>query len=402
MESAEPHAERTEDSVSRREFLRAGGLSVVGLSLTDHAAWAELLRGGAQRNCLLVLMTGGASQLETFDPKPDAPGDVQGTLGAIPTSVPGIRLSETLPLLAQRAHRFSLIRSVHHSAAPIHETGLQLLQTGRLSWKGVRFPNMAKILTQAIPGSAETPFAAVLPRPLQSTGATAYLGQEEPSDGDLKLIQQSAERAAAEPEAVRRSYGPSRFGELLLQSRLLIEQGLRCVTVNLFDGLGSGITWDAHGDPNCGPATVADCRDLLCPAFDAAMSGLLDDLSQRGLLENTLVIAVGEMGRTPRINSHGGRDHWTNCWSALVAGGGTVCGQAIGASDEHAAFPVDRPVELGEIPASILHWFGIDGQKLTAVVGRRELPLIPQAPIFELWGSEAAESTRADVLSASA
>src|SRR5690349_16656061 len=128
MSSAEPQTERTEDSVSRREFLRAGGLSVVGLSLADHAAWAEFLQGKSQRNCIIVLMTGGPSQLETFDPKPDAPADFRGTLGAIDTTVSGLQLSETLPLLAQRAQRFSLIRSIHHTAAPIHETGMQLLQ----------------------------------------------------------------------------------------------------------------------------------------------------------------------------------------------------------------------------------------------------------------------------------
>lgn len=388
MLSAEPQIERTEDSVSRRAFLRAGGLSVVGLSLTDQAAWAELFHGGQQKNCILVLMTGGASQLETFDPKPDAGADIRGNLKAIETSVPGTFLSETLPQLAQRSHQFSLIRSIHHSAAPIHETGLQLLQTGRLSWKGVRFPTVERMLQQAS-GRSYQPLAAILPKPLQNTGRTNYLGQDD-ADFSLSLEQLANAAFAREPDAVRRTYGSHRFGELLLKSRLLVELGVRSVTVNLFDELGPKVTWDAHGDADCGPATIADYRDRLCPAFDAAMSRLLDDLSQRGLLEDTLVIAVGEMGRSPRINPNGGRDHWTNCWSALVAGGGTMGGQVIGASDDTASYPVDRPVSLGELPASILHWFGIEGNRLTAVVGKQELPLIPHEPIQELWGPASA------------
>jgi hypothetical protein len=399
MQPAEPHNDHSEDSVSRREFLRAGGLSVVGLSLADHAAWGDLIRRSGQKHCILVLMTGGPSQLDTFDPKPEASAECRGTLGAIPTSAPGILLSETLPNLAQRAHRFSLLRSIHHSAASIHETGLQLLQTGRLSWKGVRFPHVGRLLSEAAGGGRTNPGSAILPGPLDNTHLTAYLGQDT-ADVENGIADQAAEAAAREPDSIRRQYGTSRFGELLLQSRLLVEQGVRCVTVNLFRELGSVVSWDAHGDAASGPATIADYRDQLCPAFDRALSGLLDDLSQRGVLEETLVMAVGEMGRTPKLNPDGGRDHWTKCWSALVAGGGTQGGQVIGASDDVAAEPVDRPISLGELPATILDWFGIDGRKLTAIVGKRELPLVPDAPIHELWGTTSSEQSRADVAEA--
>ncbi len=386
--SAEPQLERSEDSVSRREFLGAGGLGVVGLSLSDQAAWADFLQRSSRKHCILVLMTGGPSQLETFDPKPNAPQDVRGTLSAISTSVPGISLSETLPLLAQRAQQFSLIRSLYHTAAPTHETGLQILQTGRLSHKGVRFAPVGTVAENAFTEHAVKPFSVVLPRPLRIAGSTAYLGQES-TNGESLFAQPLAELMQREPDAARRMYGSSRFGELLLQSRLLVERGVPFVTVNLFDELGDKLTWDAHGDAHCGPATIADCRDRLCPAFDAALSGLLDDLSQRRLLDDTLVLAVGEMGRAPKINAQGGRDHWTKCWSALVAGGSTIGGQVIGASDEIAAYPVDRPVELGELPATMLRWFGVDGQKRTTVVGKQELPLVPQAPMGELWGMTA-------------
>jgi uncharacterized protein (DUF1501 family) len=392
MSPAEPHTEVTEDSVSRRQFLRAGSLSVVGLSLAEHAAWADFLHRSGRKSCILVLMTGGPSQLDTFDPKPDASADYRGTLSAISTSVTGTLLSETLPNLAQRAHRFSLLRSIHHTAASIHETGLQLLQTGRLSWKGVRFPHVGHVLAEATGAAATQPSAVLLPRPLESTGLSAYAGQE--AHDDDRLVRHVAEAAKSESDAIRRQYGASRFGELLLQSRLLVEQGVRCITVNLFDQLGPYVTWDAHGDAESGPATIANCRDQLCPAFDRALSGLLDDLSQRGLLDETLVLAVGEMGRTPRINPHGGRDHWTKCWSALVAGGGTPGGQVIGASDETGSEPVDRPIALGELPATLLHWFGIDGRELKAVVGQKELPLVPHAPLHELWGTAPVEMAR--------
>ncbi len=396
MPSAEPNTEANRESVTRRAFLRAGGLGVVGLSLADHSAWADLIRGRSQRNCIFVLMTGGPSQLETFDPKPDAPADVRGTMDAVATSVTGLFLSETLPQLAQRAQQFSVIRSLHHSAAPVHETGLQLLQTGRLAWKGVRFPNFGQVLTEASEPSAGKPIAATIPQILESLGRAAYLGQD--AGADHALLSEIGTLIGKESETVRRLYGATPYGERLLHARLLIEQGVRCVTVNLHDGLGSRRTWDVHGDTECGPATIADCRDYLCPAFDRAMSGLLDDLTQQGLLDDTLVIAVGEMGRAPRINAHGGRDHWTNCWSALVAGGGIQGGQVIGASDDISAYPTDRPVELGELPATVLNWFGIDGRELQAVVGKDELPLVPYAPITELWGQSVLADSRAELV----
>ncbi len=385
MSSAEPNPERVEDIVSRRKFLRAGGLGVVGLSLADPAAWGEMLRGSTSRHCILVLMTGGASQLETFDPKPGAAADIRGTLAAIETSIPGIFLNETLPNLAQRADRFSLLRSIYHRAAPIHETGLQLLQTGQLAWKGVRFPAVGSVLTEGFGDRGPVPTSIVVPKILENPGVAAYLGQQ-PADYDEALVPKLADAVGRESESVRRMYGSSRYGELLLQSRILVEQGVRCITVNLHDQLGAYMTWDAHGDASCGPATIADCRDRLCPAFDRAMSGLLDDLAQRGLLEDTLVMAVGEMGRSPRINARGGRDHWTKCWSALVAGGGTLGGQVIGASDATASYPIDRPIELSEIPSTILSHFGVDGSRLRMTVGKEQIPLISQPPIHELWG----------------
>jgi len=140
----------------------------------------------------------------------------------------------------------------------------------------------------------------------------------------------------------------------------LVESGVRCVVVNLFNTLHGKITWDAHGHATASPATVYDYRDHLCPAFDRAYAALLDDLQQRGLIDHTLVVATGEFGRTPKINANSGRDHWPNVWSGLMAGGGIAAGQVIGASDKQGAEPVDRPLEARAIPATILDFLGID------------------------------------------
>ncbi|HUQ71622.1 MAG TPA: DUF1501 domain-containing protein, partial [Planctomycetaceae bacterium] len=165
----------------------------------------------------------------------------------------------------------------------------------------------------------------------------------------------------------------------------LVEQGTNCVTVNLFDTLDGRVTWDCHGDVNCAPGTVFDYRDKLCPQFDQALSALLDDLQRRGLLDDTLVVATGEFGRTPRLNDHAGRDHWTGCWSALIAGGGVTGGAVIGASDDTASAPIDRPVAPAEITATMLGWFGIDGREHEVAIGSKAESLIPAEPLRDLW-----------------
>ena len=183
-----------------------------------------------------------------------------------------------------------------------------------------------------------------------------------------------------------RLYGGSDFGRLLLKSRQLVEQGTRCVTVNLFDSLHQRLTWDCHGDKHCGPATLMNYQDRLCPEFDRALSGLLDDLAQRGLLDDTLVIATGEFGRTPKVNDNQGRDHWPGCWSGIVAGGKLTGGAVVGASDATASEPIDRPVSPGELTATLVAWCGVDVAPLKTTIDKTELPLIPFAPLTELWG----------------
>lgn len=371
------------DGVSRRDFLRAGSLTVVGLS---GAARASSLAVVPNRRAIFILMTGGVSQLETFDPKPNAPSSIRGPFKSIETSVPGTRFGESLPRLARRADHLAVIRSLNHDAAPIHETGQQLLQTGQLSMSGVTFPNWGSLVSQAVPSRNGIPSNVILPKLVTGTGVTAYRGQQSGLLGSEWEPTLDQSQLAEEPASIRRFYGETPFGRSLLRARQLVEQGTRCVTVNLFDSLDNQITWDCHGDERCGPATLFDYQDRLCPEFDQALSGLLDDLCQRGLLDDTLVIATGEFGRTPQVNENMGRDHWPNCWSAIVAGGKISGGKIIGASDSSASEPIDRPVAPGEITATLLNWCGVDGSSQTIEVGGHTMSLVPHSPLTELWG----------------
>lgn len=395
--SREPGSRR--ETVSRRQFLRVGGAGVMALSVAERAALAERRSSPQWRSCIFLMMTGGASHLDTFDPKPEAPAEVRGPNRAIATAVPGVFLSGSLPRLAQRAADFTLLRSLGHDAAPIHETGQQLLQTGRLARGGVRPPSFGSVIAKELGPRGDAPPYCVLPRLLGATGVATWQGQGAGSlgsefeplavDGTSSACQESAREddvhgantilamhafgdaasppASAvppsilfpdEPESLE-AYGDTRFGRLCLQARQLVESGVRCVTVNLFDSLSGEVTWDCHGRAPWAPATVYDYRDTLCPQFDRAASALLDDLKQRGLLDDTLVIATGEFGRTPYLNENAGRDHWPTVWSALLAGGGIAGGQVIGGSDAHGAFAIDRPIHPGDLTATIYRSLGV-------------------------------------------
>lgn len=372
-----------DDGVSRREFLCVGGMGLLGASLAEGAQLQTSTL--ARRRAILIFMSGGPSQLDTFDPKPEAPSQFRGPMRAISTRVPGVWLSDALPHLADRADQFALIRSMNHDYAPIHETGQQLLQCGRVMEQGVRFPHFGSVVAKTYQRPAN-PWNVVLPRVLHETGTHQERGQSAGCWGEeWSPVVANSPTFAQEPAPLRRAYGETHFGHLLMQARQQIESGSRCVTVNLFDTLHQRVTWDCHGDVSCGPGTLFDYRDTLCPQFDQAMAALLDDLGQRGLLKDTLIVATGEFGRTPRINEHSGRDHWPGCWSALIAGGGVSGGAVIGASDAIGSSPIDRPVSPAELTATLLGWFGIDGRGIEISIGKSQGPLVPADPIYELW-----------------
>jgi uncharacterized protein (DUF1501 family) len=376
--------------VSRRDFLRVGGLSVVGLSMAERQALAEAGESGDRRSCIFLLMAGGASQLETFDPKPDAPPHIRGPMRAISTAVPGLAFADGLPKLAERAERFAVVRSLCHDAPAIHETSLQLLHTGTLSRRDERFPSFGSIVARELGPREGAPAYVVLPKLLE-TGSAMYRGQTAGMLGKEfdPVTTNDPERlpacdVGAEPDSVRRRYGRHRFGALCLQARQLVEAGVRCVVVNLFDDLAGNLTWDCHGKSAETPGTLFDYRDVLCPQFDQAAAALLDDLADRGLLDETLVVATGEFGRTPRINRDGGRDHWPGVWSALLAGGGIPGGAVVGASDATASAPKDRPVSPQELFSTVLCSLGVPAYSLPLEDDPTQPSVVPAAGIDEL------------------
>lgn len=401
--------------LARREFLirtSAGSALLFGGGLSEANAFAS------QRPARAVIqlnLVGGPSQLETWDPKPDAPSAVRSPFSPIATTVPGIQICETFPRMARLAHRFSLVRTLHHDEAPIHETGLQLVQTGRFASDAAPVPHIAATINQAIGMHPTMPSWVVLPHPLGDTGVDIPQGQDGGTLGrahdpcllfegpdDLAYADRTREGAyrwmnhqrslpfpltgrgqealdlARETRRTREEYGRHSFGQSCLVARRLVEAGVRFVTVNMFETVFQKPSWDMHAYGGSLPTDIASYRREICPMFDQGFTALLADLVDRRLLDEVLVVATGELGRTPKWNPRGGRDHWPGCWTGIVAGGGTRGGRVIGQSDSHAAEPKDRPVTPGEWVATVRHAVGLADAQTSAMEQSR-------GPIAELF-----------------
>ncbi|ODT97814.1 MAG: hypothetical protein ABS79_06890, partial [Planctomycetes bacterium SCN 63-9] len=332
--------------MTRRDILRMGALGLGTLSLNGLGELRAADGIGQDRSLILLLMVGGPSQLETWDPKPDAPAEIRGPHGSIATAIPGVRINEHLPRMARRMDRLALIRSVHHDAAPIHETGHQLLQTGRLASEHREFPHIGSLVSKIQGRRGDAPASVILPGALGNTGVMIPHGQtagwlgsnhqpftlfHDPAcpsfDADHCFSQvgaflsnssresQRSHRGTqfrgnpfdlnGEPAEVRDAYGRHRFGQSCLLARRLVESGVRVVTVNMYDTVFNRVTWDCHG--NRPFSTLDDYANEVLPMFDQAFSALLDDLDRSGRLQNTMVVASGEFGRSPKINASGGR-----------------------------------------------------------------------------------------------
>ena len=382
--------------LSRRAFLRTSGASAGAASVALAQPAAAGMSPGADKSCILLFLTGGPGQLDTFDLKPAAPSSIRGPFKPSATSVPGIQICEHLPRLAQSARLYSLIRSVHHTAAPIHETGFQLMQTGRVCRLGQEHPHFGAVASHVHgPRQAGVPAFMLLPGPMGSTGVSISHGQTAGALGEPhapRTLHHTGLGAAAlqaldlrreRPQTYER-YGAHEFGQACLRARRLVEAGVRCVTVNMFDTVFDKATWDCHADGGSLPATLDDYRRTLCPMFDQACSALFWDLHDRGLLASTLVLALGEFGRTPYLNARGGRDHWPGVWSILVGGGGLRGGQIIGASDALGGEPRDRPVTPADVAATIYRTLAIDPALLVPGPDGRPQRLTDGTPIAEL------------------
>ncbi|HEY1375316.1 MAG TPA: DUF1501 domain-containing protein [Gemmataceae bacterium] len=450
-----PRPVRFCDGLSRRDFLHAGALAPLGLSLPSFlGAKARGAVKDGDINCILLFLVGGPSQLDTWDPKPDAPAEVRSPFKTIDTNVPGIRVTEVFPRTAKHADKFSLIRTVYHTASAVHDSGHQLMQTGRLFTGGVEHPHFGCALGYLKGGRGELPAHVLMPRPIGNTGGNmphgqtaGYLGKthdpfvlnafpEDPKfkvpdllppdyvsavradrrqrlrdavdaaakafetspaakqlDDDFalayKLMSSPLARSAfaldQEPAATRDRYGRTRFGQSCLLARRLIEAGVRFVTVNMFETVFSEITWDIHGSK---PFTdIKQMAELVVPSFDNAYSALLEDLAERGLLETTVVLGVGEFGRTPKINPAGGRDHHPGCWTILLGGGPIKGGRVVGESDALGYAPKSRPVTPAEVAATVYRGLGLDPHKDLPGPQNRPIPLADYSvkPIEELF-----------------
>lgn len=397
---------------SRRDFLKVGGLAFAGIDLPR-----LLANEGGQKevSCIVLFQNGGASQLDTFDPKPDAPSEVRGTTKPISTSIPGIQISELLPRTAQVMHKFSVIRSMHSDEA-IHERARQYIFSGTRPRNDLIQPSYGSVMAKEFGVKNGLPAFVVIPEKDVSAEAgflgpsydpfisgnpnaknfsvkdlTVPLGMslEEAQarkhllaslDAEFRNVEQSsliesmdefyqkafdliaspaAKKAfdiAQEPEKLRDAYGRTPVGQGCLLARRLIESGVRLATV-FHGGYDTHVDHEKHMKP-------------LSADFDRAFPALLEDLEQRGRLASTLVLVIGDFGRTPKINFSGGRDHWPRGFCVALAGLGIQGGRVIGKSDKTASEPVDRPVTIEDLGATVYKALGIDANKEYHANGR--------------------------------
>lgn len=401
------------DGITRREFLRVGGLAAFGLSLVDAL---RLRADPAQRlpNCILIWLDGGPSHLDTFDLKPDAPAEVRGDFRPMATRVPGIQICEHFTSLAQHMDKVCLLRSLTSDLGE-HNFGRHYLLTGYRPSPVLEYPSYGAVVAECRGGRPVLPSYIAVPQASREAGNGYLPGSRRPfavggdpsrpefrvrdldsppglsparlerrreflgdfdrlsqhieenplrQDRDAqfeqayRLIASPAARQAfdltRETPAVRQRYGMHRVGQSCLLAKRLVEAGCPFVTV-------TDEGWDTH-------LTIYRAlregyvggRVGKIPCLDQALSALLTDLGQSGLLRETLIVVMGEFGRTPKLNSNAGRDHWPRAFSVLLAGGDVRGGQVIGQSDARGESPSDRPITPADLAHTIYRLLGID------------------------------------------
>ncbi|RYD32189.1 MAG: DUF1501 domain-containing protein [Verrucomicrobiaceae bacterium] len=420
------------DGSSRRDFLQLGLGGLVGFGLCDLLrlrAVASETSGSAKKpvNCIMIWLDGGPSHFETFDPKPDAPSDIRGTFPTVATKVPGVHFSEPVTKLAGVFDKFTVVRSICHRD-PNHGGGNHYMMTGAPTPVPVGcgafvtfHPSMGSMVSYSRGVQGGLPPYMAMPSNTRSGGPNFLGGQHAPfiipggpnsehfrvndvvlpagiaegrvnSRRDLRAALDRMKRGtdkmmedpavefdrfyeqgfdlvssaraqeafdiSREDAKVRERYGRNDMGQRFLLARRLVEVGVSWVTVN-WGG------WDHH--ENIGTAYKGDALKTL----DQGVSALLTDLDERGLLDSTLVLLLGEFGRTPKINEKGGRDHWPNAMSVLMAGAGIPGGQIVGATDVKGYYASDNVYRPEDFAASIYTKMGIDPrQHLETTAGR--------------------------------
>jgi len=448
--SSESRSQKNCEGFSRRDCLQLGLGGLLGGGLVG-ALQATALASGAheakpQRRqadaCILIWMDGGPSHYETFDPKPDAPAEIRGEFGTIETKTPGMRFSEILPRLASVSDSLAIVRSIRHDQGN-HGAGNHYMMTGAppripvgcgafVSFHpslgsvvshqlgaphGIpayfSIPNMSRSGGPNFLGSRFAPFVVpddpnsqsfrvrdvTLPSGLgddrfsqrqlirqqvdqmlrinHEAAGDPTLAADEFFQQGLQLISSPEAQAAfdihREPDSIREKYGRNAFGQRALLARRLVSAGVPFVT--LYHG-----GWDHHSD-------IFSSFKTKVPPFEATIAALIEDLKDQGMLERTMVIALGEFGRTPKVNSRGGRDHWSNAMSVLFAGGGTPGGQVIGATDRQGYAATERILSPENFVSTVYRKLGIDpAQILYTPQGRPTHLVSDETAIAELMG----------------
>jgi uncharacterized protein (DUF1501 family) len=422
------------DGLTRRHALRIGASGfLAGLSLPGLLHLQATAATGSEpkaRACIFLFLQGGPSTIDMWDMKPDAPVEIRGPYKPIRTNVPGTVVGEHCHRCAKVADKYTILRTHSHNDNG-HTTGSHYLLTGyrpnfadgansRVPVNEL-YPSLGSIVSRELGTRGSVPPYINVPHPLTAGGPGFYGAEHAPfvieSDpvqpdfevqdlrpderlSDLRyarrqealqaleanaprsgragtmatyydkardLITSPAARKAfdlkAEPEKLRAAYGYTSLGQCALLARRLVEAGCR------FIGVDHG-SWDTHF--TCFPSLEKD----LIPHADMAFSALVADLHDRGLLDSTLVVMMGEMGRTPRVNAQAGRDHWSQAQSVLFAGGGIKPGQVIGATDKQAAYPTSDPVGVADILRTVFHLMGIDSDRTYLTPLGRPVPIV--------------------------
>ena len=430
---------------SRRTFLKVGSLALGGLTLPwmlrQRAMSGQFASssGLPRKSVILIWQAGGPSHLDMYDLKPGAPAEIRGEFKPIPTNVAGIQIGEHLPKQARIMDKLAILRSAYHTNAG-HGMGSQWMLTGYQPTIEVNdniYPSCGSVVAKMRgPNDPGLPAYVNLPRNL-SLGKAAYLGasfnpfapDDDPNSpnfrvrnvrlpgqvdaarlyrrrelmqdldtirrdidtkGDLVGLDdfyrdamdlvtnaraQEAFNIGKETPPLRDHYGRHDLGQCCLLARRLVEAGVTFVTIQAGGG------WDTHGD------NFKQLKTQLLPKFDQAVAALVTDLHDRGLQDEVLVMAMGEFGRTPRINSGAGRDHWPGAMSILYAGGGLKMGQAIGTTNANAEYPTSKAATPGCVLSTMYHVLGIDHHQVFHDQAQRPLPILNEGePIRELIG----------------
>ncbi|MBA4063438.1 MAG: DUF1501 domain-containing protein [Isosphaera sp.] len=420
--------------MTRRRALRVGTVGLLGgLSLPrllQMEATAGTGKPAKAKACIFLFLEGGPSTIDMWDMKPDAPAEVRGPYKPVATNVPGTFVCEHLPNCAKVADKYAILRSHSHNDNG-HTTGYHYLMTGvkadfadgtnSRKPNNVLYPSAGSVVARELGHTGTVPPYINLPHPMTSGGPGFYGAEYAPFviEGDpvspdfevrdlvpvegvdakrrdrrerllgaldaptppagkagtmaayydraRDLMTSPAARKAfdikSEPAKLREAYGHTTLGQCALLSRRLVEAGCRFVGVD-----HSG--WDTHF--TCFPSLEKD----LIPSVDRAFSALVTDLADRGLLDSTLVVMMGEMGRTPKVNKDAGRDHWSMAQSVLFAGGGTKPGVVIGATDKTQTAPVSDPVSVEDVLRTLFHQLGIDSTKVYTTPLGRPVPIV--------------------------